>query len=204
MAVPTLYDKGRVSLATGITAALNVGGAGKLVLQNAANTTLCTINLNNPAFGIPNATTGIAALSVSPSLVAIVSTSGTIAKCRFQNNAGEDIFGGVAGTFAFTASVTNVISCASHPFADNDVLFAESTGTLPAGLAPATPLYVINSVAGVSFEVSATLGGAAINITDTGTGSHICYFSTCALKVLAIVTSGDNVSISSFSLDPES
>jgi hypothetical protein len=58
-----------------------------------------------------------------------------------------------------------------------------STGNIPAGLAAATNYYVVNAVytgdahsqvggdgVGITFQLSATLGGANIDITDAGTG----------------------------------
>jgi hypothetical protein len=68
-------------------------------------------------------------------------------------------------TFAATGvAATDVISCAGHPFVDNDpVTFVTLTGG--AGLAVVNTYFVRNSVPGVSFQVSATSGGAAINFT---------------------------------------
>ncbi|MBK7380720.1 MAG: hypothetical protein IPJ03_17320 [Ignavibacteriales bacterium] len=46
-----------------------------------------------------------------------------------------------------------------------------TTTTLPAGLSTGTNYYVI-PVSASTFKVSATVDGAAVNITDTGTGTH--------------------------------
>ena len=46
-----------------------------------------------------------------------------------------------------------------------------STTTLPAGLSAATNYYV-RDVTTNTFKVSATVDGAAVDITDTGTGVH--------------------------------
>lgn len=203
MATPDLYEKGLVGLSTGLIATLNVGGAGKVVLQNAANTTLCTIILNNPSFGTPNAVTGIASLIVSPPVIGVVGVLGTISKFLFQDNASANIFGGVAGSFVFTVdTVTDELNCASHPFVDTNTMYVESTGTLPAGLSPATLYHVVNSAVGASLKLSLTSGGIAIDITGVGTGSHRVYASNCSLKVPAVVLAGDTISISSFNFDP--
>lgn len=71
-----------------------------------------------------------------------------------------------------TASVSvsvgspGVVSHAGHTFLNNDpVVF--TAGTLPTGLVVGTVYFVRNSVAGVSYELSATSGGASINTTGS-------------------------------------
>lgn len=59
-----------------------------------------------------------------------------------------------------------IVSDAGHTFVDNDpVVF--SAGTLPTGLIVGTIYFVRNSVAGVSYELSTTSGGASINTTGS-------------------------------------
>jgi len=97
---------------------------------------------------------------------------------------------GALGTFS--AATTDICTIASLAIGiDPTISFYNgarvrltSTGTLPAGLALATDYYirdytpdVTNGVlngSGVSgtFKLAATLGGVAIDITDTGTGTH--------------------------------
>jgi hypothetical protein len=59
----------------------------------------------------------------------------------------------------------------AHGFANDDrVAFeAEDVGSLPTGLAAGTLYYVVNAATD-TFKVSATQGGAAIDITTTGSG----------------------------------
>ena len=59
-------------------------------------------------------------------------------------------------------------------FADGDIVYFETTGTLPAGLTAITPYYV-RDIATNSLKVAASGTGAAIDITDTGTGTHTIY-----------------------------
>lgn len=68
-------------------------------------------------------------------------------------------------TFAVTGvAATDIISAAGHPFVDNDqVTFISITGG--AGITVSTTYFVRNSVPGVSFQISATTGGAALNFT---------------------------------------
>jgi hypothetical protein len=49
------------------------------------------------------------------------------------------------------------------------VRLSNSGGSLPAGLAPMTDYYIIGA-SGITCQLSATLGGAAIDIADAGTG----------------------------------
>ena len=59
---------------------------------------------------------------------------------------------------------TDVITDTGHPYADNDpIVFTAITGG--AGLTAGTVYFVRNSVPGVSYQVSATSGGAVINFT---------------------------------------
>jgi hypothetical protein len=74
----------------------------------------------------------------------------------------------------FTAAVSDVITSTAHGLVNNDLIIMSSTGTLPAGLAEETQYYVINATAN-TFEVSLTVGGSAVDITDTGTGTHSWY-----------------------------
>ena len=61
-------------------------------------------------------------------------------------------------------AATDIISHAGHTFVDNDpVVFTSITGG--AGLVAGTVYFVRTSVAGVSYQLSATTGGAAINFT---------------------------------------
>lgn len=57
-------------------------------------------------------------------------------------------------------------------FQDGQKLRVKTTTTLPGGLSPSTSYFVINSDGFGRFQLSATLGGSAINITDAGTGEH--------------------------------
>jgi len=76
---------------------------------------------------------------------------------------------------AFTAvAATDVITSNAHGLADGDIVTVSSSTTLPAGLSANTNYYVIEKATN-TFQLSATSGGSAVNITDTGTGTHTWY-----------------------------
>ena len=81
----------------------------------------------------------------------------------FTNTSGSDA--------EFTAAITDIITSAGHGLSDNDIVQFTTTGTLPAGLSLNVSYYIINSATN-TFKVSLTLGGSAVDITNTGTGIH--------------------------------
>lgn len=72
---------------------------------------------------------------------------------------------------AFTAAVTDIITSAAHGLSEEDRIQVSSSTTLPAGLSASTD-YFVRDVTTNTFKVSTTKGGAAVDITDTGTGVH--------------------------------
>lgn len=70
-----------------------------------------------------------------------------------------------------TANVNNTLTVTSHGCSNGDFVRFRTTGTLPAPLDTSTNYYVINKATN-TFEVSLTSGGSAIDITDTGSGTH--------------------------------
>lgn len=77
-------------------------------------------------------------------------------------------------TDTFTAATSDLItSTSAHGLVEGDRIRVSSAGTLPAGLSAATNYFVIASgLTTTAFKVSATSGGSAVDITDTGTGTH--------------------------------
>jgi len=69
------------------------------------------------------------------------------------------------------AAATDIITCAGHTRKNGDKLRLATTGGLPGGLT-ANTTYWVRDVVGTTFKLAATPGGAAIDITSTGTGSH--------------------------------
>lgn len=79
--------------------------------------------------------------------------------------------------YSFTTDAsTNIITYSAGFFLlhDNDTIVITSSGVYPGGLDSTTTYYIISATA-TTFKVSLTEGGAEINITTNGSGSH--YFS---------------------------
>lgn len=75
----------------------------------------------------------------------------------------------------FTAvAATDVITASAHGLTNGDIVTVTSSTTLPGGLSVNTDYYVIEKTDD-TFKLSATSGGSAVNITDTGTGTHTWY-----------------------------
>ncbi len=67
---------------------------------------------------------------------------------------------------------TDTITLTAHGIAEGTALFVKNSGgALPGGLSASTRYYVINATAN-TFQLSAILGGSAIDITSAGTGTH--------------------------------
>ena len=78
----------------------------------------------------------------------------------------------VRSVFPFTAATSDVITATGHDYILNTPVqvFVNGGGTLPAPLTASTTYYV-RDVTTNNFKLSATIDGAAINITDVGTGT---------------------------------
>jgi len=80
------------------------------------------------------------------------------------------------GTFTVTIATPAVFSATGHGLALNDIVYIKTTGAVPTGLAIDTAYYVIAAgLTADAFQVSATLGGSAINTTGSQSGVHTLY-----------------------------
>jgi hypothetical protein len=78
--------------------------------------------------------------------------------------------GSLSANFTADAS-TDVCTSAGHNLHNGDPLTVSSSGTLPTGLTAGPTYWVINATTD-TFKLAATPGGAAINLTTAGTGTH--------------------------------
>lgn len=104
--------------------------------------------------------------------ISVKSTSGLACQVSaWLEFGGERIGISTNGGTVFTAATSDTITSAGHGLSNGDVLILTTSDTLPAGLSTGTPYYVINKTTD-TFEVSTESGGSAVDITDTGTGTH--------------------------------
>lgn len=78
---------------------------------------------------------------------------------------------------AHTCTISNgtpaVVSATTHGFAIGDKVIFSTTGSLPTGITAGTTYYIITDGFGAdAFEISLTSGGAAINTSTPGSGTH--------------------------------
>ena len=71
-----------------------------------------------------------------------------------------------------TIASPSVISGAGHIYGAGVPIRFSTTGSLPTGFTAGTTYFVVNPVAGVSYQLALTIGGAAINTSGTQTGVH--------------------------------
>jgi len=90
---------------------------------------------------------------------------------RNLNAVSVNYSGGYAVPFTAEES-TDMLTALGHGLSDGDLQeIYNSGGALPAGLAVATPYYVVN-VSGDDLQLEASVGGGAIDFTDNGTGTN--------------------------------
>jgi hypothetical protein len=65
---------------------------------------------------------------------------------------------------------TDTFTCTANPFINGDQVVEFTDGTRPGGVAEAQ--YFVVNATGTTFQVSATLGGSAIDVTSEGTGEQ--------------------------------
>ncbi len=71
-----------------------------------------------------------------------------------------------------TPTPTNTINKTAHPLVNGNSVYLLTTGGFsPGGINETTRYFVVNAAAD-SFKLSLTSGGAAVTITDAGTGTH--------------------------------
>lgn len=107
-------------------------------------------------------------------------------------------------------NTTNTFTAAGHPFVNNDLVWFIDSTTPPTGVSVRVFYYVVNATAN-TFQVSNTLGGAALNFTSNGTnvGASTCDLiqnfardeyvsgksSSNGLSVYSTLTTGDEITI---------
>lgn len=77
------------------------------------------------------------------------------------------------GTVTITIATPGVVTWTAHKRLSGDAVVFTTTGALPTGLTAGTTYYVIAAgLAADTFQVSATVGGSAINTSGSQSGTH--------------------------------
>lgn len=83
---------------------------------------------------------------------------------------------GAAATVTMTIASPAVISKAAHGYANATPVAFSTTGALPTGITAGTIYYIVNQAAD-TFQISATVGGSAINTSGSQSGVHTAVFN---------------------------
>lgn len=120
----------------------------------------------------------------------IVFNAGTIGAINFPTN----VFWNtpntppnlIDNTFDFTATnASNLINATAHGLLNGERVQMTTATTLPAGFSAGTEYFVINKNDD-DFQVALTLGGAAVTISDDGTGTHTMHYGQDILSFLTV------------------
>ena len=94
-----------------------------------------------------------------------------------------------SSTVTVTIATPAVVSWTAHGIAVGTPLTFSTTGALPTGLVAGTTYYVIAAGYGAdAFEVSATLGGAAVNTSGSQSGVHTANVLTTLVPGVVTIT----------------
>ncbi len=86
----------------------------------------------------------------------------------------------------------DTVAIPAHGYITDLKVQLTTTGTLPAGVTTSTDYYLIITDAG-NIQFAATAGGAAINLTTTGTGVHTVAVEGTVAGVITLQQSNDGV-----------
>lgn len=79
---------------------------------------------------------------------------------------------GTSSTVTITNASPGIVTWTAHGLQANTPVVFTTTGALPTGLTAGTQYFVKTVVSADTFSVSATQGGAAINTSSAGSGTH--------------------------------
>lgn len=135
------------------------------------------------AFEVQFGRLGAGQLNV-PMDISVKSTEGNAAQLKvWLDRDNERMPVSTAGGAVFTANAgTDVITSNDHGLSGSDVVLLTTSNTLPGGLSAETP-YFVRDVTTHTFKLAATSGGAAIDITSTGTGVHKWHAPAARLRL---------------------
>lgn len=101
-------------------------------------------------------------------------TTGDVVQVAADKRRYQAVWGGAAATVTISHASPGVVTHTAHGLAANAVVMLTTTGGLPTGLSVDTVYYVRNPAAD-TYELSATSGGASINTSSDGSGTHTAH-----------------------------
>jgi hypothetical protein len=124
--------------------------------------------LSNNCVGGQSDANGIRAGSYTPS---VVSDGGNWYSCAVGQETGASTNRPPTSTVTITIASPSVVTWTAHGLAVGTEVAFSTTGALPTGLSQNTPYYVVNPTTN-TFQVAASVGGAAINTSGSQSGTH--------------------------------
>lgn len=101
-------------------------------------------------------------------------TENTIGTARLNSSPNVSL-----GTATVTIASPAVVSFTAHGLVANDTVELTTDGSLPTGVIASTTYYVISAgLTANSFQISATLGGTAIDTSGSQSGTHTLFSTT--------------------------
>jgi flagellin-like hook-associated protein FlgL len=162
-------------------------GSGTQTFTYMPGTNAVTINGHGFAANEPivYSTTGtpIGGLTSGTTYYAIQDTANTFKLAAAANGAAIPLTSPGTGTQSFTP-VSDALSANSHGFSNTNAVVYSTTGTPIGGLTNGTTYYA-RSVSANSFELAASPGGAKINLTSAGSGTHSFLTNSDAIRSTA-------------------
>jgi len=99
--------------------------------------------------------------------------------------------------FGSVDTSANTFTETAHGFSNTDAVYVDSTGTLPTAdgnVLSTTTKYYVSNVAANTFKLSEVSGGAVMDVTDAGSGTHVVRSAADTMKP-SILHANDKVFI---------
>lgn len=117
-----------------------------------------------------------ALIELTASLMRIWIADALLSRSAVTSTVANSGFATASATVLISNATPGVVTWTAHGIAANQpVAFLTTAADLPAGISESTTYYVKTVLSVDTFTVSATVGGAAINTSSAGSGTHTGY-----------------------------
>ena len=151
-----------------------------------------------PFIRSPNDT---ALIELTASLMRVWIADALMSRSAVTSTVANSGFATASATVTISNASPGVITWTAHGIAADQPVAFTTTGALPTGLSASTTYYVKTVLSVDTFTVSATVGGAAINTSSAGSGTHTGYhgwtptLSHPTLTVATVAMTGGNLEL---------